>query len=809
MDKLTEQITEERKEDEKKDGILKNIKAYFASLKQEAATDKHALAVDLTLFALGFVLSRGHLAFGAHPIGLSFIAGLPFGVWSALIGAVVGGLTLGKEGIIFAAASVIIVLLRAAISVSESNGGYRGIFHETLLLRASISVIGGFIAAVYEILLSGLNQTTMLFGLTMVLASPILTFVFAGISSAGIDPIEMLTDTGKDMSLKNRDRQERYNLIYFWLAVLALVFFVSISFGGVSLLGISASCLFAAFITLITAKRFGAVLGMATGFVSAMGISPQAAVGFALAGLLSGGLFGIGVGYAVIAGGAALCAWSSYSEGLGGLLSTLPEYLISATMSLPLLKKINKKSEAEEEDEKDYSSEDMVGTMALAYQNRYCGRVESLDTGLCALAEIIRDYETPALPLTAEDYREIIMNVAKQCCSGCAGNGMCEKENIRPCLKNADKLSEMLIEGKQINPDDVNTDTEFCQMAGIIAENIRKEATRARMERLKRPDSARAAEEYQLISGLINGARLRDEAERAVDNSMTGVLNEAFECCGFEGGTIRVFGERKRHFILAAEDEGGNKITSAQLRKSIEKAAGVRLGTPEYFRRGRMVLMECGIKRKYSVSAAIATLPGNEKEVSGDTATTFESSDDYFYSLISDGMGSGRIAKDTSEFVCKFMRCALDFGADKETMLHILNHTIKSGSEECSATVDLFRLDLLNGEAVFLKSGAAPSYVKRGSSIFRIRSQTAPIGLLSTIDSERIKVDVRPGDHIIMLSDGIADSSEDAPWLLLLLGEEAKCDLREYAGLILSQAVKRSQYHDDMSVIVLKVEEAD
>jgi stage II sporulation protein E len=220
-----------------------------------------------------------------------------------------------------------------------------------------------------------------------------------------------------------------------------------------------------------------------------------------------------------------------------------------------------------------------------------------------------------------------------------------------------------------------------------------------------------------------------------------------------------------------------------------------------------MVLMDVEAVPRFRVSVATASLPRNENEVSGDTISFFSTDDGRFYSLLSDGMGSGAVAKDTSEFVCKFLRPSLEIGAGKETLMHMLNHTVKSRPIECSATVDMLEIDLINGEASFIKSGAAPSFVKRENSIFRVRSQTAPIGLLSSIDTERTKVDLRHGDHVIMLSDGVADDSDDAPWLLVLLGEQPKEDLKEYADLILDGAQKNSQNRDDMSVIVLRVEE--
>ena len=168
-------------------------------------------------------------------------------------------------------------------------------------------------------------------------------------------------------------------------------------------------------------------------------------------------------------------------------------------------------------------------------------------------------------------------------------------------------------------------------------------------------------------------------------------------------------------------------------------------------------------------------------------------------------MGSGRAAKETSSFVVDFMSRALEFNHEGHTVLKILNHTLRAGRRECSATVDLFTVDLYRGEAEFLKSGAAASYVKRGSSIFRLKSKTAPLGLMKNVDAERIKVELEGDDYIIMLSDGIAQSAEDTPWLIDLLSKPPKRNLKEYADYILSAAVKNTPLNDDMTVLVTRV----
>ena len=162
-------------------------------------------------------------------------------------------------------------------------------------------------------------------------------------------------------------------------------------------------------------------------------------------------------------------------------------------------------------------------------------------------------------------------------------------------------------------------------------------------------------------------------------------------------------------------------------------------------------------------------------------------------------------AKEISGFVTDFMTKALEFSAEGQTVLKILNHAIKHRHRECSATFDMFSLDLYRGDAEFIKSGAAPSYVKRDSSIFRIKSKTAPLGLMKSVDAERIRVDLESEDYIIMLSDGIAQSAEDTPWLLDLLSKPPKRNIKEYADHILAAALRNMPKNDDMTVVVVKV----
>lgn len=807
MDKLSTKCNKKRPNKGFWKLIIQKVSDFFYSIKNFDKMDKRELCHDLIMFSIGFLLSRCHVIFGAHPLGLAFVCCLPVSVWPSLIGVVIGAISLGADGIIFAAISAIAVFLRAAITATEREKVGIKLFSDGLLLRMSVATICGFIGGAYEVLLSGLNEKSLLFGVCMVILTPLLCFVFSGLFYGEVTLRSVIYEQNESLSFSRAKKSGNYGNIIFQLSSLMLIFFIGLSFKGVDILGISITYLYCGVITLLCAKKFGAFRAMAVGFASSLGLSGTLSVAFALAGLGAGAMFGLGAGYAVAVGGIALCAFSAYSSGLSGLLATMPEYIIASAITLPFLKKINITKDETEETQLKEKSEDMVGTMALAYQSKYSGCADMFEESLNEMAKAVRSFCTPPADPSFEDYKDIVIDISKYHCEACTGSGLCASEGIRPCIKNADKIASILLEKKIVLPEDVNTDTEFCQMAKIIAESINRESARVDEKNIHLRTLCNSADKYNVLREMISAARERDALEKSVDNSLNDSLTVLANDCGLSNFTIRAFGERKKRFIIAAEDPSGEKISSNDLRCGIENTTGIKLGKPEFFRKGRMVVMECEARRSLSVKAAFATSSGEEGQVSGDCVMTFESKDDKFFAVISDGMGSGIVARETADFVCKFVKSSADISEAKNGIFHMINHSIREKGEECSASVDWFEVDLITGEAMFVKSGAAPSFVKRESSIFRIRSRTAPLGLMNSIDSEKTKAEIKVGDYIIMISDGVADETDDAPWLLLLLGDTPPKSIQDFADLILSEAKKNSKAKDDMTVVVMKIEE--
>ena len=196
-------------------------------------------------------------------------------------------------------------------------------------------------------------------------------------------------------------------------------------------------------------------------------------------------------------------------------------------------------------------------------------------------------------------------------------------------------------------------------------------------------------------------------------------------------------------------------------------------------------------------------------DVCGDVITSFQTAGK-FYMLISDGMGSGREAALTSGVCATLLQRLIESGAGLETSLKMLNNIIRAGERECSATVDIAEIDLITGEAKFVKSGAAPSFVLRGGSIFRLQSKTVPIGIIRALDAEMIKFDVMPGDRVVMVSDGAARSYDEVPWLLdMMTSDEVilKGSPKEAAAKIVREAARRGAADDITAGVICVVGE--
>ncbi len=206
-------------------------------------------------------------------------------------------------------------------------------------------------------------------------------------------------------------------------------------------------------------------------------------------------------------------------------------------------------------------------------------------------------------------------------------------------------------------------------------------------------------------------------------------------------------------------------------------------------------------REKYKATCSGATEGKNGSGICGDSITRFETDDGRFFAALSDGMGSGAEAMADSRMTLKLLKTVLSRGFDGKSAMRAVNSAFADTEKGVSfATVDVFTLNLHNGKAEFIKSGAAPSFVKRGKTVYEIASSTLPAGLSSGGEYDKTPFSLRNGDVIIMMSDGVYEAHRDVRTEIARLPAASPADL--CARLISKKA------NDDKSVIAIKISAA-
>ena len=175
-------------------------------------------------------------------------------------------------------------------------------------------------------------------------------------------------------------------------------------------------------------------------------------------------------------------------------------------------------------------------------------------------------------------------------------------------------------------------------------------------------------------------------------------------------------------------------------------------------------------------------------------------------------MGSGPIARKSSQIAIKMLGRLLSTGFDKENSIELINNTISSNiKDETYATLDIMVLDLYKGNVEYIKNGAAPTFIKNNKNVDIIKSIALPAGILDKIDLVVYDRDIENNDIIVLCSDGIVESNEEYTnkelWVKDLLENIESTNAQKIADILLKEAIDNGygKAKDDMTVIVTKI----
>ncbi len=724
---------------------------------------------------------------GTHPFGLALLCAAGRQGSFALMGLLLPVLA-GRSPLFEGLAALLCFLLRY-LAGRLLNGKREPLWQEPHPLRMVIATAGGFTVGLYGIVAGGFAKSRLWEALFLIGALPALVYLFLGVTE------------GHSVSRGRRQAG--------WLA---LLYALILAMGQISLLGVSPALTVALVLTLATAISSGPASGCLVGLVSGLACGAARSPLLALCGLAAGALRSQGKLLPLLAAAGVGHAFVGFTEGPWALFTIFPAFLWSTLLYLPAARLgLWQRLPALRLDPA--APEEMVtsGIIGRQREEETRARLTSLSDALSSLSSVFyalsHRLSTPGL----YELRELCESCFKASCHHCKRNGICWGQEYDRTADAINKLAAAVGKGIPAEaaalPEDLR---QRCPHTETVLSELRLRHARLLEQTARQNKTEVVALDYEAMAKLLETASREHAEDLARDEALTRRVRQVATERGMRWNDLAVYGKRRKTLVAGGNQLAAVKLSAEELRRELSEACGVPFTLPEFRVENRYVTMTAHTAPVLAYESARASLRKEDEPANGDSAVVFQNREDYVYALLSDGMGSGTDAAVTSRIACIFLEKLLAAGNPVRAVLPMLNQVIRHKTPECFATVDLLEIDLLLGEASFIKSGAAASYILREGKLFRLAASTLPVGITREITAEEIRFALLPGDLVVMISDGVSQGLEEGGWLPALLSEgiDPVAPLSRIARRILDEAKEKHARHDDMTVALVRLTEA-
>lgn len=735
---------------------------------------------------LGQLFGSMALAYSAIPLGTAYLCSAKKYVGFVYIGLALSAAT-EKTGLALPLFLIYTALFIARVLVYRTFGGSGErfqLFEEGVGYRIIEGFSASLLISVYRAASFGFLYYDLFGGIFEVITVPLLIYVY-----------EFVFNDRYKFSVKRE------------IGLGAILGSVIIALKDVYFYGFGLSLAAATVIALYVSKSAGAVRGGVYGLFGGMVCNVALSPVLAVMGLIAGGLWRLGAAAALSVSCFAGIVCSIYAEGWNSITLYVPELLCAVLLFYPFaffgwLPRMKLYTDGL----KPSDDADVSAMLADKRRRDTEKRFNDLSDAFTDLSKVFYTLSDRSGRPGAVDTRRICDEVCDSYCPKCFYRNVCWEREYSSTRDVFAKVAKALRDRGYVEEGDVaEYMRERCRNVDRIVEGINDGHAELLESMIKQNRTEVFAMDYESMAHLLTSAVKANCNEFLPSEHLMKKLSEASVHMRFFARNLCVYGKRKLTVVAGGITPESMKMPADEIKKCFENVCETVFDTPVFQVEGDYVTMTLEAARRFSIECAASSNTKENERLCGDLVCMFENGNDYFYSLISDGMGSGREAALTSRLCGIFLKKMLAAGNSKPVAMEMLNNFIRSKNTECFSTVDLLEIDLLNGVACFLKSGAVASYVMRGDKLFRIASNTMPVGITKEINAEEVKFALMDGDVIVMVSDGVGQSNEDTVRVSNILTYSWEDDLQKMADKILHSALENSARSDDISVGIIRV----
>lgn len=752
------------------------------------------VAFECFLFAAGFFLTPIKFIFGTYPFGLALVAACGKYTPFAFAGAILSvAFKMNGDPVYLIAFGALMGLriigslwigadkpAKRMLGEEKKNNIISSLFCENTSVRVAICSLCALGVGAYRVVAGGYLYYDIFVLLFFTVFAGIMAYCFHGALEGG----------------KNRS---------FIFALTSFSFCAVYALSGKEIQGIDIAIIFSYALTLYISRYMSGAKGAAVGTVLGVVQNVSFAPVYAIAATVSGFLWATSPYLAIMSAFVLSVGYGIFVSGYEAVVYLVPELLGASLIMYPLLKfemiprpAFLKKDTAEAKSMEAFAAEKKIDDVKV--------KISSLSTSFKDISEMFGEVSEKIKNPSRASIENMCLEECEKYCSSCPKEKICWEKDINTTEDNISKMGGAVYENGNVSHTDI--DEKFlhrCPNIDKIFERVNSKNISVHTDFLRNNKLEVSARDYDLISQMLSCVYSSVEDESVADPQMSEKVSRASSKIGFVCDKIEVWGKRKKKVIATGVDTERTKCTVREFTDALEKVMGTKLSEPTIEDDNGYATLVCESEKKFDIKSSWLSSVTDNEEVNGDTVSSFDGASDKHYMLVCDGMGSGTEAQMTSSMCALFLEKILSATSEKEVALSMLNNFIRAKNLECSSSVDLMEIDLITGKGTFVKSGAAPSFIKRGDNVFKLHSKTAPIGIMKNIDAEQLGFEVRRGDVLVMVSDGIVSSSEESDWLVSLITSFNGDDIDALPERIIKEAKERNLRKDDMSVCAVLI----
>lgn len=592
---------------------------------------------------------------------------------------------------------------------------------------------------------------------------------------------------------------------------------ITLALSGVGVLGMSLGGIIAMFAVYYAARSggmaAGCVAGAASGLVMLVGSPDNIYLisAYSLAGLLAGFFQKSGTPASIVGFVLSALVMTSYLMP-GQAIFVTAQAIIAVSLVMLLRHKLPRElgfsAAAAHEPPDEIERSEKIRTLVKERMEVASGVLGELATAV---------YGDRAKPRLAENLAEAFHRAANKVCRRCGLNQYCWGRDYDAVMEGVQELAPILRSRGYVTPDDLHKHfRQRCVSVPVFADRVNAEY--AQMKGAK-PTAAQGGrdmdrdilrEQYRNVSLMMQ--EISEELASSIyfDPEAEAAVKEYFQSLGVGVQSAVVLRDslQKLEVEVRIADIERLRVSAQDIAAEIGRRCARVFAEPSISPMAGGYAIVLHESEALTVSCKKAALQKSGETVAGDAVGFGEAGDGRYYIAISDGMGSGKVAARESAFAVELLEKLIKSGFRRETAIKLINAALILKSEDESlTTLDITIIDLYSGDTEFIKVGAAPTFVIRQKKLYRIESNTMPVGILTDITPERTRCRLMAGDVILMMSDGVLGNGDDAGFIEKIIREAQQYD-EALASKIVSAArqISPAGRDDDISVVLAQVD---